>query len=143
MYQAVIIYAPEQTGVEKLAAEIRAHCGRKKVKVQTRAAREARIPDLAAADLIFIGSDARQGSPVHEDFSELKRSLAGVNLAPRVAGIFAAGDEHSLEALRKMLSDSEVDLSVKFPLSAAADSSALARWLDALLDRLEDKRRGA
>ncbi len=144
MYQAVIIYASGQTGVEKLAAEIQAQCGKKKVSVRAKAAKEARIPDLAAADLVFIGSDSQGGRPVHPDFAELNRSLSGVNLAPRVAGVFTAKDEPSLKAVRKILADSEIDLSVEFPLPAAsADSSALSRWLDALLGRLEEKRRGA
>jgi flavodoxin len=141
MYQAVIIYAPEQAGVERLAAEIRAHCGRKKVKVQTKAAAEARIPDLAAADLIFIGSDVHQGSPVHADFDELQRSLAGVNLAPRVAGLFTSTEKQSLEALRTMLADADIDMSVPFP--AAGDSAALTGWLDALFHRLGEKKRDA
>jgi hypothetical protein len=144
MYQALIIYAPDQTGVEKLAVEIQAHCEKKKVRVQTKAAKEARIPDLAAADLVFIGSDSQGGRPVHPDFAELNRSLSGVNLTPRVAGVFTAKDEPSLKAVRKILADSEIDLSVEFPLPAASvNSSVLSRWLDALLVRLEEKRRGA
>jgi len=141
MYQAVMIYAPEQTGVEKLAAEIKAHCEQKKLKVHTRTALEARIPDLAAADLIFIGSDARRDSELHPEYAELKRSLAGVNLAPRVAGLFTTGNKRSLETLRGILADSNVDLSVEFPLSAAADSGALTRWLNTLLDRVKEKQR--
>jgi flavodoxin len=145
MYQAVIIYTHAQTGVGKLAAEIQAQCERKKVKVQTVAAKEARMPDLAAADLIFIGSDSQGRTPLHEDFTELNRSLAGVNLATRVAGVFTAADQRSLEALREALTDSGIDLSVAFPFSEDGDVSraALTHWLEALLKRLEEKRRDA
>jgi hypothetical protein len=141
MYQAVMIYAPEQAGVEQLAAEIKAYCGQRKLKVHTRTALEARIPDLAAADLIFIGSDTQRDSGLHPDFAELKRSLAGVNLAPRVAGLFTTGNKRSLEALRGILTDSNIDLSVEFPLEAAADGGALNDWLNALLDRVKEKQR--
>ena len=145
MYRAVIMYAPADDRMHKLVRDLEECFDTDSIKVETKAAGQAAIPDLTAADLFLLGSLPEGREPVHTDFSEILRALEGITLAGRVGGLFSVDSEPTLEAFRQALRDCELLLSEKNFLNLEADQldpPVLKGWVDALVRQLEDQARG-
>jgi flavodoxin len=110
VHHACIIHAPGDGAVAALAAELERALKNGQYVVKVKPAAVAVIPDLAAADVVLLGAGPEGRSAVHADFSELIRSLKGVSLAGRLAGVFSTGSSKACEALRRALKDSEITL---------------------------------
>ncbi len=108
MRQAAIIYSPGDGAVAALAAELGRAFDPGEYQVRLKEAGEAHMPDFAAADVVLLGSQPEGRAAIHSDFAEIARSLRGINLAGRVAGLFAVGSRKTLETLRKALKDTDI-----------------------------------
>jgi hypothetical protein len=141
MFRAAVIYAP--AALQAAAERISASLDRKRFEVSVKKAGEATIPDLAAADLVVLGSSAQGRTALPGEFAEILRALAGINLAGRVAGVFAAGSDAPLAAWKKALKDSGILLPPENLLrSDGADSRALSAWVGDLARQVEELARG-
>ena len=137
MFRAAVIYAPTAMGT--LAEKVAASLDRKRFQVSVKPASEASITDLAAADLVLLGSSAQGRAALPPEFAEILRSLGGINLAGRVGGVFAAGGEAPLAAWKKALKDCELRLGQEsFLRTDEADAKALAGWVGGLARQLEE-----
>jgi len=139
MFCAVVIYAPDDAQMRRIASTLAEAATGKKCSVTLKPAGGAAIPALAGAELIIFASRPEGRQDIHPDFSELVRGLAGVNLAGRVGGILATSPK-ALSAFKEALKDSELILGEDGCLlvqdAAAADRGGLFRWVEALVDRL-------
>ena len=145
MYWAVIIYAPADDQMQQLVHRLEECFDRYNYKVEIKAAGQAAMPDLSAADLFLLGSLPEGGKPIHPDFSEILRALGGITLAGRVGGLFSMDSEPTLEAFRQALKDCELVLSDQSFLNLKAhqlDPTVLRGWVAALTRQLEDRARG-
>jgi len=143
MHRAAVIYAPNDEAMRSLAERIAGSLDRKRFSLKVMPAAEAIATDLTAADLLLLGGAPKGRSQLHPEFSELARALAGMSLAGRVAGLFAAEAEGPLAALRKILKDTEVQLEAEGSLRAdLANDRELAAWLYALTAQVDGIRRG-
>jgi flavodoxin len=146
MYHAALIYAPASPEMEAISKKIIGKLPRNRVEAVRKAARDAAIPDIAAADLVLLGSAAQRGDAVHEDFAEIFRALKGISLAGRTVGIYALDSESTIRAFADALKDCEVSLPspnrlvLKTPDPAEQD---ISRWLSGLLQHLEARREDA
>jgi flavodoxin len=141
MFRAAVIYAP--AALQKEAERISASLDRKRFQVSLKAADQATVPDLAASDLVLLGSSAQGRAALPPEFAEILRALAGINLAGRVAGIFAAGSDTPLAAWKKALKDSGIRLDAENLLRTdGADSRALSAWVGGLTRQVEELARG-
>jgi hypothetical protein len=137
MFRAAVIYAP--AALRAAADRIAAALDRKRFKVSLKAAREASLPDLAAADLVLLGSSAQGRTALPQEFAEILRALPGVNLAGRVAGVFAEGSDAPLAAWKKALQDSGIRLEPGSLLRAdGAVPGALSAWVGGLARQVEE-----
>ena len=138
MFRAAVLYAPEGDAMRSLAERIAGGLDRKRFAVTVKAASAAAVSDLAAADLVLLGSEPKGRTALHPDYSELARALAGINLAGRVAGLFAAGGDAPLAALKKALKDTDIQLEPEGLLRAdQADARRLSAWLAGLAAQLD------
>jgi len=145
MYWAVIIYAPADDQMQQLVHRLEECFDRDNYKVEIKAAGQAAMPDLSAADLFLLGSLPEGEKPIHPDFSEILRALGGITLAGRVGGLFSVDSEPTLEAFRQALKDCELVLSDQSFLNLKAhqlDPTVLRGWVAALTRQLEDRARG-
>jgi flavodoxin len=143
MYRGVIIYAPAGAEMERLVRRLEECIDKDRFKVETKPAAEATIPDLAAADLFLLGSLPEGQNPIHTDFSEILRALAGVTLAGRIGGMFSLNSQPTLSAFREALQDCELNLSHRnFHNAADAESPDLNDWVAGLAGQLESQKRG-
>ena len=141
MFRAAVIYAP--AALEAVAERISASLDRKRFQVSLKPAEQASIPDLAAADLVLLGSSAKGRAALPSEFAEILRALSGINLAGRVAGVFAAGGDAPLAAWKKALKDSGIRLEAENLLqSDGADPKALSGWVAGLVRQVEELARG-
>ena len=142
MFRAAVIYAPSSR--EDVAERISASLDRKRFRVSVKPAGQASIPDLAAADLVLLGSSAQaQGrAALPAEFAEILRALSGINLAGRVAGIFAAGGDAPLAAWKKALKDCGIRLDDNLLRVDGADPKALSGWVGGLARQVEELARG-
>jgi flavodoxin len=141
MFRAAVIYAP--AALEAAAERISASLDRKRFQVSVKPAYQATIPDLAAADLVLLGSSAQGRAALPQEFAEILRALAGINLAGRVAGIFAAGSDAPLAAWKKALKDSGILLQPENLLRTdGADPKAMSAWVGGLARQVEELARG-
>jgi flavodoxin len=136
MFRAAVIYAP--AALEAAAERISASLDRKRFQVSVKPADQATIPDLAAADLVLLGSSVQGRGALPKEFAEILRALAGINLAGRVAGIFAAGSDAPLAAWKKALKDCGIRLEDKLLRSDGADPRALSAWVGGLARQVEE-----
>jgi hypothetical protein len=145
MYRAVIIYAPADDQMQRLVRDLDECFDRDSYNVEVKAAGQAAIPALAAANLFLLGSLPEGGKPIHPDFSEILRALGGITLAGRVGGLFSVNSEPTIEAFRQALKDCELVLSDQSYLNLKPDqlnSTVLRGWVAALTRQLEDQARG-
>ena len=143
MYRAVIIYAPDDEQMGGLARRVESSLDRDSFEVETKIAGQAAIPDLAAADLIILGSRAAAEDPIHSDFSEILRALSGITLAGRVAGVFSAAGVSTLAAFRRALQDCELALPERNFLNLSGEHGPeIERWTAELVGQLEAQSRG-
>jgi hypothetical protein len=141
MFRAAVIYAP--SALQQDAERISASLDRKRFQVNVKSADQATVPDLAAADLVLLGSSAQGRAALPPEFAEILRALAGINLAGRVAGVFAAGSDAPLAAWKKALKDSGIRLEAENLIRAdGADSRALGAWIGGLARQVEEMARG-
>jgi flavodoxin len=142
MFRAAVIYAP--AALQAVAERISAALDRKRFQVSVKPAEQASIPDLAAADLVLLGSSAQAqaGAPLPVEFAELLRALSGINLAGRVGGIFAAGSDAPLAAWKKALQDSDLRVDENLLRCDQADAQALRGWVVELARQVEELARG-
>mgnify|MGYP000066165156 CR=1 FL=1 len=139
MLRAAVIYAPDEAPMRDLAQRVAAALDRGRFVVVVKPAAQAAIPDLAASDLVLLGSAAQGAAAVHSDFAELLRALSGVNLAGRVAGLFSSGGEAALLALKKALKDTDIHLAAEnlLPAGHARSGRRIAEWIALLTEQLE------
>jgi hypothetical protein len=142
MFRVAVIYAPNDEAMRSLAERIAGSLDRKRFTAKVKPAAKAAVSDLAAADLVLLGAAARGRGSLHPDFTELARSLTGISLAGRVAGLFATEGEGPLAALKRALRDTDIrldpDNSLRADLAAAGE---LASWLAGLGTQLDQTRR--
>jgi flavodoxin len=140
MLRAAVIYAP--AALQAAAERVSASLDRKRFRVSVKPAGEAAVPDLAAADLVLLGSSAQGRAALPREFAEIVRALAGINLAGRVAGVFAEGSDASLAAWKKALRDSGIRLEESLLRSDQADPRALSAWVGGLTRQVEEQSGG-
>ncbi len=136
MLRAAVIYAPAalQTVAERIAASLE----RKRFQVNLKPAGQASIPDLAAADLVLLGSSAQGRAALPAEFAEILRALSGINLAGRVGGVFAAGSDAPLTAWKKALKDCGIRLEENLLRCDVAEAQALSAWVEGLARQAEE-----
>jgi flavodoxin len=140
MLRAAVIYAP--AALQAAAERVSASLDRKRFQVNVKPAGEAAAPDLAAADLVLLGSSAQGRAGLPREFAEILRALEGINLAGRVAGVFAEGGDAPLAAWKKALRDSGIRLEESLLRSDEADSRTLSAWVGGLARQVEEQARG-
>jgi flavodoxin len=140
MFRAAVIYAPAalQSAAERIADSL----DRQRFHVLVKPADQASIPDLAAADLVLLGSSAQDRAALPAEFAEIARALGGIDLSGRVAGVFAAGGDTPLAVWKKALKDSGIRLEENLLRSDGADAKALGGWLAGLTRQVEEQARG-
>lgn len=143
--RAVLVHAADDPGMGEVVAGVRRILEGMGCAVSTKQAALARVPDLAAADLVILGaaggSPAGGGpAPVPDEFSELLRSLQGVTLAGRAVAAFSLGGGGALNGFRAALRDCEVPLLDSCFLEGArsAGEDALEAWLRPLVQGLRE-----
>jgi flavodoxin len=140
MFRVAVIYAPAalQAAAERIADSL----DRQRFRVLVKPADQASVPDLAAADLVLLGSSAQGRAALPAEFAEIVRALSGIDLSGRVAGVFAAGSDAPLAAWKKALKDSGIRLEESLLRSDGTDAKALGAWLAALTGQVEEQARG-
>ena len=98
-------------------------------------AEEARIPDLTPVDLMLFGAEDSL-SLSSGPYGELFRSFQGVNFAGRKGALFSTSTG-GVEALRKMVQDSELVLS-RSPLIVKKDTTeeSVQIWLRTMVETM-------
>jgi flavodoxin len=137
MFRAAVIYAP--AALQAMAERIADSLDRQRFRVLVKPADQASIPDLAAADLVLLGSSAQGRAALPAEFAEIVRALSGIDLGGRVAGVFAAGSDAPLAAWKKALKDSGIRLEENLLRSDGADSKTLSGWVAGLTRQVEEQ----
>jgi len=137
--RAAVIHAAADPGMQQLVGGLESALAGMGCKVAAKKAARAHTPDLAAADLLLLGSAPEGAAPIHPDFTELLRALRGMTLAGRVVGVFSLGADSTLQVFRRALQDCEVPLpdSCFFRAGGEARSGELTSWLRPLVERAE------
>jgi hypothetical protein len=135
--RAAVIHAAADPRIQQLVGDLKGELAGMGCKVVVKQAAEAHTPDLAAADLVLLGSAPTAAAPIHPDFSELLRALHGITLAGRVVGVFSLGADSTLAGFRSALRDCEVPLpdSCFLRVGGSAGAGDLAAWVRPLVER--------
>jgi hypothetical protein len=138
--RAAVIHAAADPGMRQLVGDLEGALVGMGCKVVAKQASQAHTPDLAAADLVLLGSAPGGAAPIHPDFSELLRALRGMTLAGRVVGVFSLAADSPLQGFRLALQDCEVPLpdSCFFRGGGSAKAGELAAWLRPLVERARE-----
>jgi hypothetical protein len=96
-------------------------------------ATETQMNDIAAADIIVFGSFEKNHKISESGYSEINRSLQGINLSGRIAAFFTYQDEPEIIQFEKMLEPSGIHLYRK-PLLYNKDTGTADTniWADTL-----------
>jgi flavodoxin len=142
--KAVILYAPEGQEYRIPAEELGRSLAQVNLDVKVKAAKDAGIPDILAADVILLGSLTNGRGEVHEHFAEIVRAFEGINLAGRLAGLISydEGDSHKIfeEALRDTdISVFAENLTVE---TAHTDAERIKSWAERIYANYEARLNG-
>lgn len=142
--RAAVIHAATDPRMQQLVGEVDSVLTGMGCKVAVKQAAGAKAPDLAAADLVLLGSSPDGARPIHADFTELLRELAGMTLAGRAVGAFSLDADSTLRGFREALGDCEVPLPDASFLKAGGGTREgdLAAWLRPLVQQAEESVRG-
>lgn len=102
--KVLVVYEDGHDGLEAVAREIKAALGRK-AAVKLRAASEVSVPELLASSSYAFGV----ANPGAHAWTEIKRVLAGINLAGRRAAFFVP-TRGSAERLKAAFAPAELSL---------------------------------
>ena len=122
----VLIVMDEAESVQKIALEIESFLDGN--KVLRRSAAGLSPTDLLTADVCFFGCE----KPKPPSFAELEHLLLHINLARRSCGLFTSGQKNAADYLKKMVGDSELDVSLG-PY-VAGQSQDLKKWTMTVLN---------
>ena len=139
MVRALIVFAPATPVFLDIAERIEAELNREDFSVIIKPAAAATIPDIAASDLILFGSAKDDKTAVHTDFSEINRALAGINLAGRIAGLFALNSAETIEKFKSMLEDSEITvLKEALIFDSSISNEVIKNWTTQLISECKE-----
>jgi flavodoxin len=135
MSRVIILYAPEDQSMINSANNIRAAFENEGCETAVKAAESAAMPDIAAADILILGSLPKGKKPIHPDFKEITRALQGINLAGKTAGIFTLDQENTITSFRDILHDSDITLCDEgfFIAKENNNSPAEADWVKKII----------
>lgn len=140
MYKVIILYAPDEKTIVDTVNDIEIAFNNENCITAVKAAKNALIPDIAASEIVILGSKAEGKRLIHSDFKEIIRSLRGINLAGRIAGIFSFDQEETFVSFKQALNDSDITVFGKSLLikNGQPDSSATAAWAKKILTYYKD-----
>ena len=144
MHSVFITFAPDTPENRKTVEQVRLAFDPAACVVSAKPTAGSLMPDLAGADCLVFGLQKTQGADAPAEYTELLRSLKGVNLAGRVAGIFSFGGEKASARLRKVLRDTSATVSEEEPVFADQKPTLQAEievWARKLSTSLQDLRR--
>ena len=107
MYRVAVLFAP--ASLAALAEAVAGGFAKRKFEVRATAMSGADVSYLNAADVVVLVAGAGEGGGAagprapHGDFDETRRALNGMNLAGRVAGIVAVGEDEVSAAVAAAL----------------------------------------
>ena len=84
MYRLTILYAPEDEEYAGPAKQLGDAFSELGLDVVVKAAKNAGIPDILAADIVIFGSSVFKPY-LHPHFAEMVRAFKGINLAGKFA----------------------------------------------------------
>jgi flavorubredoxin len=144
MHSVFITYAPDTPENRKTVEQVRSAFDPAAYAVTAKPAAGSLMPDLAGADLLVFGLQKAQGADAPAEYAELLRSLKGVNLAGRAAGVFSFGGEKASARLRKVLRDTSAAVAEEEPVFSDQKPTRQAEieaWARQLSTSLQDLRR--
>ena len=116
MYNVLVLWAPDTAENRKLVDVAARALEQPNVRLLVKAAAEATIADINAADIVVFGAQKTGAAEVPAEFSDFLRIFKGITLAGRTAGFFSMGTEKASTRLRKALKDTEIQQSEEDPL---------------------------
>lgn len=127
---ALVVFEDGVKELEAAAHAMRPGLEALALSVKVRAASKVTIPEILAARVFAFGVD----DPEAPSYGEIKRVLAGINLAGRYACVFSLKKGAAAEAMRKSAADSELGFAKD---ARASDPEVLAASVAAgIKDRL-------
>ncbi len=139
MYRLTILYAPEDEEYAGPAKQLGDAFSELGLDVVVKAAKNAGIPDILAADIVIFGSSVFKPY-LHPHFAEMVRAFKGINLAGKFAGFLSYGDNNAPRLFRKALRDTDIfefrrDLVIS---SGGAEPAELMKWAKELYEKCEE-----
>ena len=136
MYNVLVLWAPDTAENRRLVDTVARALEQPEVSLLVKAASEATIMDVNAADIVVFGAEKTGTADVPAEYSELLRIFKGVTLAGMTAGFFSMGTEKATMRLRKALKETEISQSEEDPLFAdqkPGSSASVLEWSQKLI----------
>ena len=139
MYRLTILYAPEDEEYAGPAKQLGDAFSELGLDVVVKAAKNAGIPDILAADIVIFGSSVFKPY-LHPHFAEMVRAFKGINLAGKFAGFLSYGDNNAPKLFRKALRDTDIfefrrDLVIS---SGGVEPAELMKWAIELYEKCKE-----
>lgn len=139
MYRLTILYAPEDEEYAGPAKQLGNAFSELGLDVVVKAAKNAGISDILAADIVIFGSSVLKPY-LHPHFTEMVRAFKGINLAGKCAGFLSYSGNNAPKLFRKALRDTDIyefrrDLIIN---SGSTKPDELTKWAKELFKRYEE-----
>ncbi len=138
MNRVIILYAPDIPELKQASDKIKKAFSAEDFKVEIKPSKEGSIQDLAASDIVITGfKDAKKWA--HPDFAEIARALSGINLAGRIAGVFATDTEGMTSQFRKTFDDSDITIFEEaLVVGREGDVKAMNAWVKNIIAKYKE-----
>ena len=140
MFRVIILFAPDNQDIINPVNDLKAAFENEKCRIEAKAVKNAMMPDIAASEIVILGSKSEGKNPVHTDFKEIIRALQGINLAGKIAGIFYFGNEETVVTFKQALQDSDIVAYEKSLLieDGKSDSTIIVEWVKNIITCYKD-----
>jgi len=107
MVRLTILYAPEDEEYADPAKQLGGTFSELGLDVAVKAAKNAEIPDILAADIVILGSSVFKPD-LHPHFAEMVRAFKGINLAGKCVGFLSYNGNNAPKLFRRALRDTDI-----------------------------------
>ena len=139
MLRVCILYAPDESGLKRLAESLLKAFDHKKFSLTVKTAAKATIADVTAAQAVIFGCRSQGGLAIHPDFAEFVRAFKGVNLSGRSAAIFMEKDTATYLEFASALKDTDIALfDEPFLISKNLNQAECEAWVKRFIIFIEE-----
>jgi flavodoxin len=108
--KVIVVFSPQEGDLKTLAETIAHKYEETNCSVVLKSAEQVSIPEINAADILVFGTEEEGTALLSGGYREIARAFSGINLAGKIGAFFSYSRGESIQNLREMVKDTDLEL---------------------------------